>query len=89
MSEAGESNSSNAPRAVKDVPAEVFIQAYAAHLKTNDKVQLTGPLTQHLRGMWHGLQVVKRSCEAHPDMQQPNMTYCEIWTAGNNLVSTL
>lgn len=26
------------PTAVKDVPAEQFIQAYAAHLKTNDKV---------------------------------------------------
>lgn len=26
------------PRAVKDVPAEQFIEAYAAHLKTNDKV---------------------------------------------------
>lgn len=27
------------PRAVKDVPAEQFIEAYAAHLKTNDKVR--------------------------------------------------
>ena len=26
-------------RGVKDVPAEAFISAYAAHLKTNDKVQ--------------------------------------------------
>lgn len=26
------------PRAVKDVPPEAFIEAYAAHLKTNDKV---------------------------------------------------
>ena len=26
-------------RGVKDVPAEAFIEAYAAHLKTNDKVR--------------------------------------------------
>ena len=28
-----------APRNVRDVPAEEFIKAYAAHLKSNDKVQ--------------------------------------------------
>lgn len=27
------------PRGVKDVPAELFIKAYAQHLKQNDKVQ--------------------------------------------------
>jgi hypothetical protein len=27
------------PRGVKDLPAEVFIQAYATHLKQNDKVR--------------------------------------------------
>ena len=30
------------PRAVKDVPPEQFIEAYAAHLKTNDKVGCLG-----------------------------------------------
>ncbi|KAG2436344.1 hypothetical protein HXX76_006653 [Chlamydomonas incerta] len=28
------------PKSVKDVPAEDFIKAYAAHLKANDKIQL-------------------------------------------------
>ncbi|PNG99830.1 40S ribosomal protein S19-1 [Tetrabaena socialis] len=28
------------PKSVKDVPAEEFIKAYAAHLKANDKIQL-------------------------------------------------
>jgi ribosomal protein S19E (S16A) len=27
------------PQAVKDVPVEAFIKAYAAHLKANDKVR--------------------------------------------------
>jgi ribosomal protein S19E (S16A) len=27
------------PKAVKDVPAEAFIKAYAAHLKSTDKVR--------------------------------------------------
>jgi hypothetical protein len=36
------------PRNVRDVPAEEFIRAYAAHLKANDKVsaQLTSPSRQ-------------------------------------------
>ena len=28
-------------KSVKDVPPEAFIEAYAAHLKTNDKVRRT------------------------------------------------
>eukprot|EP00891_Asterochloris_glomerata_P005605 jgi/Astpho2/5605/Aster-02858 len=28
------------PQGVRDVPAEAFIKAYAAHLKSNDKIQL-------------------------------------------------
>ena len=28
------------PQAVKDVPAEEFIKAYAAHLKSTDKVRV-------------------------------------------------
>lgn len=28
------------PKSVKDVPAEDFIKAYAAHLKANDKVSI-------------------------------------------------
>jgi ribosomal protein S19E (S16A) len=27
------------PKGVRDVPAEAFIKAYAAHLKSNDKVE--------------------------------------------------
>jgi hypothetical protein len=34
-----EEEASFQPKAVKDVPAEQFISAYAAHLKTNDKVR--------------------------------------------------
>ncbi len=30
------------PKSVKDVPAEEFIKAYAAHLKANDKVRSPG-----------------------------------------------
>lgn len=30
------------PKGVKDVPAEAFIKAFAAHLKKNDKVRGSG-----------------------------------------------
>jgi ribosomal protein S19E (S16A) len=43
-----EEEASFQPKAVKDVPAEQFISAYAAHLKTNDKVRsrCSGSLVQ-------------------------------------------
>ena len=38
------------PQGVRDVPAEAFIKAYAAHLKSNDKV---GPLVHPDRAKLH------------------------------------
>ena len=81
-----EEEASFQPKAVKDVPAEQFISAYAAHLKTNDKVrsQRSGSLLLQPGSEWQRTRPWRRAEGARRHMTASAYRHC--WELASRLL---